>query len=33
MLIKKLTLKSMLPFAPFMMAGMSAAIISILTGF
>lgn len=32
MLIKKLTLKSMLPFAPFLMAGMSAAIISILIG-
>lgn len=32
MLFKKLTLKSMLPFAPFMMAGMSAAIIGILIG-
>lgn len=32
-IIKKLTLKSMLPFAPFMMSGMSLAIISILLGY
>jgi hypothetical protein len=33
MLMKKLTLKSVLPFAPFMMAGLSAAIVCILIGF